>query len=270
MSITSLRSATVDLNEAPSTGRGSRGHLRRLYVLLPGFVGLAVWQLASGRLVDPFWISSPFAVASQLYEWAVTGLLWVHLSQTLQEAVIGFVLGNVLGAVIGILLGLNRTLSDMIEPYIMGFFSIPIIVFAPLFLLAFGIGIMSKVAFATVLVFFIVFFQTFTGIRTMDASLMVACRLMGANELQLITKVVLPSVAVWILSGIRLSVRYALMGAIVAEFVASARGIGYLVTYYSANYSVTASYAAISVIAVVAITANYALGRLERYILRWR
>src|SRR5690242_10619889 len=156
-------------------------------------IGLGIWQFASGRLIKPFWISSPSEIWRQLSEWIATGELWLHVEVTLTETVMGFGFGAVSGVAVGLALGLNRRLAAVLDPFIIAFYSLPKIALAPLFILWFGVGLTSKVVLATFVVFFLVFYNTYAGTLAVEAELIDVLRLMGARRGQIICKVILPS-----------------------------------------------------------------------------
>ena len=146
---------------------------------------LAVWEFASGRLIKPFWISSPSEIWRQLMEWVATGQLWLHVEVTLSETLMGFGFGAISGVAVGLALGLNRRLAAVLDPFIVAFYSLPKIALAPLFILWFGVGLTSKVVLATFVVFFLVFYNTYAGTLAVEAELIDVLRLMGARRGQI-------------------------------------------------------------------------------------
>lgn len=233
-------------------------------------VVLSFWQYASGRLIKPFWISSPSAIWQQLVEWTVSGDLWIHLETTLVETVMGFVFGALSGVVTGLALGLNRRLAAVLDPFIVAFYSLPKIALAPLFILWFGVGLTSKVVLATFVVFFLVFYNTYAGILAVEAELVDVLRLMGATKSQIIRKVILPSALIWIFTGMKSSVPYALIGAVVGEMMASNRGLGYLIQAAAGQYDTGGVFAALFVLMIIATGLHELLKQSERIMLRWR
>jgi NitT/TauT family transport system permease protein len=226
-----------------------------LQVLL-GLLFLAAWQLAAGRLVDEFMISSPAAVWARLWQWIASGSILIHIWATVYATVLGFAIGATAGIVAGIWLGLSPFLSRLLDPYIWAFNALPKVALAPLFLLWFGLGISSKVALAAVLVVFLVFVNTFSGVREVDRDLVDSLRLMRATPRQVLTKVILPSATSWIFVGLKTAVPYALIGAIIGELIASNRGLGYLVQRAGSEFDTAGVFAALVVIAVLAIAFN--------------
>jgi NitT/TauT family transport system permease protein len=233
-------------------------------------VGLSAWQYASGRLIKTFWISRPSDIWAQLVEWVVSGDLWIHLQVTLIETVMGFVFGAVAGVLFGLALGLNRRLAAVLDPFIVAFYSLPKIALAPLFILWFGVGLASKVVLATFVVFFLVFYNTYAGTLAVEAELVDVLRLMGASRGQIVRKVILPSALIWIFTGMKSSVPYALIGAVVGEMMASNKGLGYLIQAAAGQYDTGGVFAALFVLMIIATGLHELLKQSERVMLRWR
>ena len=160
---------------------------------------LFIWHFLSGRVIDKFWISSPTDVMRAIYRWTVSGELFYHLSITVQETILGFVFGALGGGIVGFLLGRWTYGAKIFEPFIMSLYSLPKIALAPLFILWFGIGIDMKIILAAVTVFFLVFINTYAGVRNVDKDMLENIRIMGASERQITFKVVLPSALTWIM-----------------------------------------------------------------------
>ena len=233
-------------------------------------VVLSVWQYASGRWIKAFWISSPSVIWRQLMEWVISGDLWIHLEATLLETIMGFVFGAIAGVVTGLALGLNRRLAAVLDPFIVAFYSLPKIALAPLFILWFGVGLTSKVVLATFVVFFLVFYNTYAGTLAVEAELVDVLRLMGATKGQIIRKVILPSALIWIFTGMKSSVPYALIGAVVGEMMASNQGLGYLIQAAAGQYDTGGVFAALFVLMIIATGLHELLKQSERIMLRWR
>jgi NitT/TauT family transport system permease protein len=231
---------------------------------------LGIWQFASGRLIKPFWISSPLAIWDQLATWIETGELWLHVEVTLTETLLGFIFGALSGVIVGLALGLNRRLAAILDPFIVGFYSLPKIALAPLFILWFGVGLASKVVMATFVVFFLVFYNTYAGTLAVEQELVDVLRLMGASRRQIVAKVILPSVVIWIFTGMKTSVPYALIGAVVGEMMASNKGLGYLIQAAAGQYDTGGVFAALFVLSIIAMLLHAALKHSERRLLRWK
>ncbi len=224
--------------------------------------------------IDPFFWGQPSGVWAQLVTWVRDGTsqgpLWEQIAVTLEEAIIGFAIGVVLGVVFGIVLGRNHFLADVLGPYIKAANSIPRVMLAPLFLIGFGLGIQSKVALAGVLVFFIVFFNAFQGVREVDRNLLANARILGASNRQLSMHVIIPSAHSWILASLHVSYAFALVGAVVGEFMGGIEGVGLMVQVAGANFNANGVFAAIVILAVVALVAEAGVTWLENRLVRWR
>lgn len=236
---------------------------------------LGSWELgARSGIIDEFFFSSPSAIWSRLVEWTIEGTsegpLWLHLYVTMQEAMLGFAIGSVAGIVVGIALGRNQMLSDIFSIYIKVFNSIPRVVLAPIFIMVFGLGIGSKVALAFIMVFFVVFANAFQGVREADRNLMANARILGARGWQLTRAVVIPSAMSWIFASLHVSFGFAIIGAIVGEFVGSRHGIGLLINIAKGTFDSAGMYAAIVVIMIVALAAEYLMTWVEGRLATWR
>jgi NitT/TauT family transport system permease protein len=241
--------------------------LQRLLVA----IGLVVfWETASRFFQLDFYISRPSAIFGRLRDWIIDGSLAWHTSITLVEAVVGFILGATAGVIAGLLLGRTERMAQVLEPFIMAFYSLPKIALAPLFILWFGIGITMKIVFVAVIVFLLVFLNTYTGVRNVSREQIAILRLMGANEQHLMSKVILPSAIVWVFAGLRLSVPYALVGAVIGEMVATNRGLGYLVSYHSGMFDTAGVLAALTAVMAIAMMFSGLVRFSERKLMPWR
>lgn len=248
---------------------------RRRWALRLGQIGigvaiLLVWELVSGRLIDPFYVSSPLAVAAKLWQWAGNGTLVNAFGYTFQAMILGFVIGALLGFAVGFALGRSAALAQLFDPYITAIYCMPKIALAPLLIMWFGIGIESKIAMAALIVFFLVFLNTFAGVRDVNPLHIHATRIMGASRWQLLRYVVFPSAAAWVLTGLKVSVPYALIGAVVGELISSNRGIGFLIGQAAGLFDTAGVFAGLMILAATGIVLNAGLKRLERHLLRWR
>jgi NitT/TauT family transport system permease protein len=233
------------------------------------------WELAArARIVDPFFFGQPTKIVDQLKTWIQQGTDAGPLSQqifvTLEEAVLGFLIGVVLGVVCGIALGRVQLLSEIFSPYIKVMNSIPRIVLGSIFILWLGLGLASKVALAVVLVFFAVFFNAFQGAREVDRNLVANARILGASRRQVTRHVVLPSAMTWIIASMHVSFGFALIGAIVGEFLGAQKGLGLLISQAQGTFNADGVFAAMLIIAVVALAAEGLITLLERRLLAWR
>jgi NitT/TauT family transport system permease protein len=233
-------------------------------------LALVVWETTARVYDTEFWTSSPSAVAIELYRWAASGLLWSDLRLTLTEAGLGFLIGSALGGVVGFILGWIRRLGDLFEPFILSLYTLPKIALAPLFVLWFGIGVTNKVMFAGMLVFFMVFFTTYQGTRQVDRDLVENARLLGARRWDVWTKIAIPYAAVWVFTGIRIGLPYALIGAIVGEFVAAEAGVGFRIKEATSFFNTAAVFAGLIVLMVISFTLLAILRIIENRVLRWQ
>src|SRR6202790_950041 len=224
--------------------------------------------------IDPFFWGQPSGIWNQLVTWVTQGTaqgtLWQQIAVTLEEAILGFAIGVILGIIFGVVLGRNRFLSDVLGPYVKGLNSIPRVALAPLFAVGLGLGIQSKVALAAVLVFFIVFFNAFQGVREVDLNLLANARILGANPRRITTSVILPSALTWIFASLHTSFSFALVGAVVGEYVGAIQGIGLLIQTAGATFNINGVIAAMVILAVIALLSEALITALERRLLRWR
>ncbi len=237
---------------------------------LLAIAALAAWQFASGRLIDPFFISSPGEVWSRLSGWALDGTLSTHLPYTLMATAIGFLCGAVGGFCFGFILGRNELVAAVLGPFITGLYCLPKIALAPLIIMWFGIGIESKIAMSAIVVFFLVFLSTYSGVRDVNPLFVNSVRIMGANERQLLRYVVVPSAMSWVLAGLKVSVPYALIGTVMGELMSSNRGIGFLIAQASGTFDTPGVFAGLVLLSVVGIVVNFGLNAFEAYALRWK
>ena len=252
-----------------------RRHRRRTRLLVWGgtaALGVALllfWQFGLGLLVNPRYVSDPVTVVGRIGELLAEGELVTHLSVTLTEAGIGFLIGAAAGLVSAFLLTSSRRGYDVFEPFLIGFYSIPKIALAPLFILWFGLGTTPKIIMAALLVYFIVFVNTATGIRGVAPGLLRVCRVFGASKRDLLVKVTLPAAAPAIVASIRITFTRAIEGAVLSEFVASTQGLGYLVARASRAFDIATVFAGIVIIAAVVMAANGILRLVEARLLPW-
>lgn len=236
---------------------------------------LGGWELAArAKWIDAFFYSQPSLIWAQIVEWIRDGTsqgpLWRQVAVTLEETVIGFLIGGIGGIVCGILLGRNKLLSEVFSLYIQIANSIPRVVLGSVFVIALGLGMASKVALAVVMVFFVVFGNAFQGVREADKYLIANARILGASKRQVTTAVVIPSAMSWILASLHVSFGFALVGAVVGEFLGAKEGMGLLISTAQGAFNASGVFAAMIVLAVVALIADFLLTRLENRLLKWR
>ena len=236
-----------------------------------GIALVGAWEaLARAGVLDPFFFSYPSAIAVRLGTWVRGGVVWEHLAVTATEAALALAIGAGAGMTLGFVLAQLPRTAAVLEPYIHVLNALPRVVLAPLFLLWFGLGIWSKVALGVTLVFFVVFFNTWRGVRDVDPRVVDNVRLLGASRAQLTRHVLLPSALSWIFASLHLSVGFAIVGAVVGEYLGSARGIGYLIAQAEGIFDTTGVFAGIVVLSGLVLAVTSVVMRLERWLLRWQ
>ncbi len=256
-----------------------RTQRRRLAVwgarVLLAVVVIGGWQLLTdAKIVDKFFWGQPSGIVTQLRDWVNQGTqygsIWLQIWVTMKEALLGFLVGVGAGVIVGVTLGQNRFLADVVQPYIKVLNAIPRIVLGALFTVALGLGTSSKVLLAGVLVFFVVFFNAFQGVREVDRNLINNARVLGASKLQVTRHVVLPSAVTWIIASLHVAFGFAIIGAIVGEYMGAQKGLGLVIATSQNNFNPNGVFAAMFIIAIVALTAEGIIGWLERRLLAWR
>jgi len=232
-------------------------------------IPLLIWQLAA-YWVGKKWISSPIDVAQRIWFMLLDGSLEMHAWETFKEAVIGLLVGVALGIVLGIVLGLWRRLSDAVDPVVMGFYSLPRVSLAPLFIIWLGIGLLAKVALVASMVVFVVLFNVREGVRSIDREVIDAFRSMNASRMAMLRHVIVPSLVPWLLTAVRIGIGMALVGAVVGEMIGASRGLGWYVNHTSGVYDMTGSITALVILMLLAMIFNGVLGLIERKVLHWR
>lgn len=261
--------------------RAAQTRLRRRRQLIIGLriavlvIVLGGWELAARlKWIDPFFFSQPTLIFEQIQDWFVNGTsqgpLLTQVWVTLEETTIGFLIGSVAGVICGIVLGRNKLMADVFGLYIQIANSIPRVVLGSVFVIALGLGMASKIALAVVMVFFVVFGNAFQGVREADRYLIANAQILGASRRQITTSVVIPSALSWILASLHVSFGFALVGAVVGEFLGSKQGIGLLISTAQGAFNASGVFAAMIVLAVVALAADYLLTRIEKRLLKWR
>jgi NitT/TauT family transport system permease protein len=265
----------AEIEAAAARAALSRRRMVMFWRLLILVVFLGGWELASrAAIIDEFFFSKPSDIVYRLWDWMTEGTdgvsLWYHLWVTMEEALLGFFTGALAGIIIGVALGRNRMAADVFSVYIKVINSIPRVVLAPIFIMLFGLGLASKVALSFVMVFFVVFSNAFQGVREADRSLIANAQILGASHWQLTRSVIVPSAMSWIFASLHVSFGFAIVGAIVGEFVGSRYGIGLLINIAKGSFDSAGMYAAIVIIMVVALAAEYLMTLLEDRLAKWR
>ena len=227
---------------------------------------LAVWEMASGWLIDPFFFTSPSAILRQTIQWIQTGTLWFHLQFTLLELSLGYLLGSITALFSAFVLGLLFFFYEIVEPFVLIAYSIPAIALGPLIIMWLGIDLLPKVLLTAFFVFFIIFMNTVRAIRNVDPGLLNMAKTVGASRRMTIFKIILPAIWPFVLTSLALAVPDAVIGAVVGEFIASYRGIAFLIALSSAKYKTAGVFAALIVLAVVVVIVNYSVSFLMRFL----
>lgn len=281
-----LAAIRADLSQQPPGDEASvaaaahhRARRRRLLVNVARLAVLVVivggWQLfTEWKIVDPFFFGQPSGIVLKLKDWVENGTaygsMWVQIGITMKEALLGFGYGTGTGIVLGVLLGQVPFLADVIGPYIKVLNAVPRIVLGSIFVVWLGFGTSSKVLLAAVLVFFVVFFNAFQGVREVDRNLVANVRVLGASRFQTVRDVVLPSAVVWIIASLHVAFGFAIIGAIVGEFLGAQQGLGLVISTAQNNFDPDGIFAAMLIIAMVALTAEALISQLEKRLLSWR
>lgn len=247
---------------------------------------LVAWHVASRNQQFAFFLGEPIQVTGRIWSWFMPvgippnplfpdGLagnadIYLHLGTTLIETVLAFVIGTLLGLACGLWLALAPTASLVFDPYIKAANSMPRVILAPIFALWFGLGIWSKVALAVTLVFFIVFFNVYQGVREVSPVVLANARMLGANQRQLLRTVYLPSATSWVFSSLHTSVGLAFVGAVVGEYLGSARGVGYLILQAEGTFDVNTVFAGIVVLTAFALVLDGIVGVIEKRLMKWQ
>lgn len=262
----------------------------RVWQLLVLVVFLAVWQVATRNAQTAFFFGEPLKVAVRIWQWFTVGSgslevgigdwtwftlqfpaeIYSHLLVTLTETVLAFVIGTACGLGAGLWLALSPLTSAILDPYVKAANSMPRVILAPIFAMWFGLGIWSKVALAVTLVFFIVFFNVYQGVKEVSPVVLANARMLGANARQLLRTVYLPSATSWVFSSLHTSVGLAFVGAIVGEYLGSARGVGYLILQAEGTFDVNTVFAGIVVLTVFALVLDIVVGMIEKRLMKWQ
>ncbi len=244
--------------------------------LLTAIVIVALWHvltsvpIAGNILFPPFFFSTPVDVGGRIVTWFVEGTIWRHLWITLAEAMLAFAIGSIAGVLVGFWFARQPLVAAVFDPYVKMVNALPRIVLAPIFTLWFGLGIWSKVALGVTLVFFIVFFNVYQGVREVSTTVLANARMLGMNERQLMRHVYWPSALSWMFSSLHTSVGFAVVGAVVGEYLGSAAGLGYLILQAEGIFDIAGVFAGMFVLAAFVIVIDGIVTMVERRLLVWR
>jgi len=257
--------------------RSARARLGLYHLLLLGAV-FAVWYALTtpGVVSEPFakntafFFGKPVQVLQVVWEWFTSGKIYPHLAITLVETLLAFVIGSVLGLGVGLWLALSPTASALADPYIKAMNAMPRVILAPIFAVWFGLGVLSKVALGVTLVFFIVFFNVFQGVKEVSPAVLANARMLGASRNQLLRHIYLPSAMSWVFSSLHTSVGMAFVGAVVGEYLGSAKGVGYLILQAEGVFDINTVFAGIVVLTAFALVLDFVVTEAEARLLVWR
>jgi NitT/TauT family transport system permease protein len=247
---------------------------RSVLILCQACLLLALFGLWHGLtetgILPSFFFGKPLAVLATIGEWFASGKIYPHLGVTLLETLLAFAIGTVLGLGMGLWLALSPIASQLLQPYVTALNSMPRVILAPIFAVWFGLGIESKVALGVTLVFFIVFFSVYNGVREVSQTILANARMLGANGRQLLRHVYLPSATAWVFSSLHASVGMAFVGAVVGEYLGSSRGVGYLILQAEGTFDINTVFAGMLVLTACAVALDALVSLAERRFLRWR
>jgi len=239
-------------------------------------VSIALWHVLTtypifGRLLlPPFFFSNPVDVAKQIVTWFATGVIWKHLWVTLIESILAFVIGSIAGVLVGFWFARQPRTAAVFDPYVKMINALPRVVLAPIFALWLGLGIWSKVALGVTLVFFIVFFNVYQGVKEVSPTVLANARMLGMSERQLMRHVYWPSALSWMFSSLHTSVGFAVVGAVVGEYLGAAAGLGYLIQQAEGVFDVAGVFAGMFVLATFVIVIDSIVSIVEKRLLVWR
>jgi NitT/TauT family transport system permease protein len=263
-----------------NSARKGRLRLRLYQAVLLALLFLAWHVLTSPTLLPPiyfsepnqaaFFFGEPLKVAARLWRWFVSGEIYEHLWVTLIETLLAFLIGTVFGVIVGLWLALAPAASAILDPYIKAINAMPRVILAPIFFVWFGLDIASKVALGVTLVFFIVFFNVYQGVREVSPVVLANARMLGANRRQLLRHVYVPSAMSWVFASLHNSVGLAFVGAVVGEYLGSARGVGYLIHQAEGFFDMNTVVAGILLLTAFALTLDWAVGIAEKRLMVWQ
>jgi sulfonate transport system permease protein len=229
---------------------------------------LGTWEIA-GRIAGGDQLSSPSRILAKIVTW-LGGELYPHLLTTLGELACGMAIGSCLGILAGLVLGRMPLVSLILRPIIVGLYSVPLVTLAPLFIMFFGLGLLPKIVLVSIVTFFLLFFNTFTGAQQVDEDYLRTLDLMGATKGEQFRKVVVPATAVWIVGGIKIALPYALVATITGELLATRAGLGFLISRAAERFDMTSLYAVLLILMAIGLLLSEIALRLEHRFLRWR
>jgi len=247
-----------------------------LLQVLVAIVAVALWHVLTtypvfGKiLLPPFFFSNPVDVADQIFVWFATGVIWKHLWVTLIESILAFVIGSIGGVLVGFWFARQPRTAAVFDPYVKAVNALPRVVLAPIFTLWLGLGIWSKVALGFTLVFPIVFFNVYQGVKEVSPAILANARMLGMSERQLMRHVYWPSALSWMFSSLHTAIGFAMVGAVVGEYLGSAAGLGYVIQQAEGVFDVAGVFAGMIVLTAFVLTLDRLVTLAERRLLVWR
>ena len=262
------------------SGRRISSWLRAWQVLLVAAL-FVFWHVATHPTLIPplyfdnphkaaFFFGQPLEVLARIWEWFSSGSIYEHLGVTLMETALAFLIGTGSGLVIGLWLALSPIAATLLDPYIKAVNSMPRVILAPIFGVWFGLGMASKVALGVTLVFFVVFFNVYQGVREVSPTVLANARMLGASERQLLRHVYVPSAMSWVFASLHNSVGLAFVGAVVGEYLGSSRGVGYLILQAEGTFDINSVFAGILVLTLFALLLDWAVSLVEKRLMVWQ
>ena len=258
-------------------GTDARAKLSLYHVLLLVAIFAFWYAMTAPGLVSEefakktaFFFGRPLQVLNVIWVWFSGGKIYPHLWITLVETLLAFALGSLLGLVVGLWLALSPMASALSDPYIKAANSMPRVVLGSIFIIWFGLGLPSKVALAVVLVFFVVFFNAFQGVREVDRNLIANARILGASPRRVTSDVIIPSALSWIIASLHTSFGFALVGAVVGEYLGAIKGLGLMIATAQNTFNPNGVFGAMFILAAVALLAEAGVTALENRLIRWR
>jgi NitT/TauT family transport system permease protein len=258
------------MRKAAGDRKPHAGMLALYQALLLAAIVATWYMLTETGVLAPFFFGRPLKVLTVVWEWFVSGKIYPHLAITLLETILAFAAGSLLGLAVGLWLALSPLASALADPYIKAMNAMPRVILAPIFAVWFGLGITSKVALGVTLVFFIVFFNVYQGVKEVSPVVLANARMLGASRRQLLRYIYLPSATSWVFSSLHTSVGMAFVGAVVGEYLGSAKGVGYLILQAEGAFDIDTVIAGILVLTVFALLLDTLVTRIEARLLVWR
>jgi len=243
--------------------------MRMIQAVVPAIIIVVAWELGALFLFDPRFIGQPSAILRHLIEEAGRGEIWADAAITFWEVLLGYVIGAATGGAVGFALGFRPRLARIVEPYILVFSAIPKIAIAPIIIIALGIGTQSKVAIVVSMVFFLMFYAVFSGVKQIEPDFIHQARIMGANRGEVIAHIVIPAIAPNIFDGLKTSIIFAVIGALIGEFIAAKAGLGFYILNASGAFNINGIWVGVILIVALVFVLTTAIGIAERRVLRW-